>query len=652
MAITAGLKFGSAKLHLRLHCTRSVGQLFQFRPIDRKISRLEQIELQRADLISAPSRITLEATKQLYELRPDISVYPNPVPQHTHINPSISLELPEKFLLFVGRPHDLKGFYFLLKLAATMLHINFVFLIPNISFAKYIEFPPNVTFLDARSISKYQLYQNAKATIIPSLFETASMVGIESISCGTPLIAWSHLGISEYVSDEHLVKVEPWDIQQFQMAIDKVYHSTNKPKPDPAFESDINQRFIDGLTHTYDLRCVDHMPIKIGEKLPFPNLFNASLAEILSLGADMNKNNSRWRRKLRKLIHDPKLFFRDSHVWSAFTRTTRQKAAFLSNEAQMRKRTLMQHNNQEDGVAVSIDKLHQPGHVPLPPEIVVVANNNSAPAHFVKIGSGRIEFKDPPAKPVGLITALLYHRDNETDVNVIIEELNTFTDFNYVRSPSLQTGTFERSESLPLEIIDRIDVKNKKIISSVDHMILINPPSSIVTSLRSCGTRQRTIVVLTDGKAEVPDYWHTDVLITVGKESRMLAKSTWRRKINVQKLLHVHLAIRRAIQEGAPKHTDVFLPLKGFEGFNRDELMSLDRRFHQGFIRIKSGSAVKGKTMSTIIDRVTRDCVDFAVTESVYLRYKNLCDGELDSKKLASLISFCLYDGVLFDVRT
>lgn len=652
MAITSGLKFGSAKLHLRLHCTRSIGQLFQFLPIDKKISELEQIELHRADLISAPSRITLEATRQLYELRPNISIYPNPVPPRTPTNSSLSQNLPEEYLLFVGRPHHLKGFYFLLKLALSMLHINFIFLIPNVIFARYIAIPPNVTLLDMRSCCKYKLYKNAKATIIPSLFETASMVGIESISSGTPLIAWSHLGITEYATDEHIMKVEPWDILQFQSVIEKIYNSPNKPKQDTTFEGDINQRFIEGLTQTYDLQCIDHMPIKFNEAQHFPNLFNASLAEILSLGADMNKNNSRWRRKLRKLIHDPKLFFKDSHVWSTFTGTTRRQATFLSSETQMRQRTLMQHENQEDGGAVSFEKLHRPSNTVTPPEIGAVANNNFAPAHFVKIGSGRIEFKDPPAKPVGLITALLYDPADQADVNVIIEELNTFTDFNYVRSSSLQTGTFERLESRPLEIIDRIDVKNKKLISSVDHIIMVNPPSSIVTSLRSCGTRQRTIVVLTDGKAEAPDHWHTDVLITVGKESRTLTKSTWRRKINVQKLCHVHLAIRRAIQEGAPKQTDVFLPLKGFEGFTRDELMSLDRRFHQGFIRIKSGSATKGNTMSATIDRVTRDCIDFAVTESVYLRYKNLCDGELDSQKLASLIAFCLYDGVLFDVRT
>lgn len=652
MAITSGLQFGSAKLHLRLHCTRSIGQLFQHMPIDQQLSELEQIELHRADLISAPSRITIEVTRQLYQLRSNISIYPNPVPPRSSTDSSISQSLPDKYLLFVGRPHNLKGFYLLLKLALSMLHINFIFLIPSISLTKYIKIPPNVTLLDMHSICKYKLYQNAKATIIPSLFETASMVGIESISCGTPIIAWSHLGITEYATEKHILKVEPWDILQFRSVIEKIYLSPNKPKQDPAFESDINQRFLEGLTQTYDLQCIDLMPIKFKEAQPIPNLFNASLAEILSLGTEMSKNNSHWRRKLRKLIHDPKLFFKDSQVWSALMGKTRRRATFLSSETQMRQPTLMQHNNQEDGVAVSIEKLQRPSNAPLPPEVSAAANNNSAPAHFVKIGSGRIEFKDPPAKPVGLITALLYDPADQADVNVIIEQLNTFTDFNYVRSPSLQTGIFERMESHPLEVIDRIDVKNKKLISSVDHIIMVNPPSSIVTSLRSCGTRQRTIVVLTNGNAETPDHWHTDVLITVGKESRTLTKSTWRRKINIQKMCHVNLAIRRAIQEGAPKQTDAFLPLKGFEGFTRDKLMSLDRRFHQGFISLKSGSVAKENTMSATIDRVARDCIDFAVTESVYLRYKNLCDGELDSKKLTSLIAFCLYDGVLFDVRT
>lgn len=652
MAISSGLELGKCVLHVRLHCSKSLGDLFQLKLIDKLALSKEQKELDRAMIISAPSSIAVNGSRLIFDIPELISIYPNPIPL-IKVN-ELDGTLPnytDKYVLFVGRPHELKGIFILIDIAKKLRHVNFVFLLPNSDLHFYKGLPKNIKIVGMRTDIKTKLYRDAVATIIPSLFETASMVGVESIACGTPVITWGHLGITEYANDKMIITASPWDVEDLILKIQLLYSKNKQVFISSSFISNINSLFLKGTVYACNLDIINLMPKQNGNLLSPEYLVNAELAELLKRGKVMKHDYSHWRRKGKKFLREPKLFFQDSTIWRLFVKPSQTNTYQIAKTLPMNGK--IEQQSGEIIKLANIEKANKStvvGH-PLIKDITV-ANNNNTKNIFSFIGSGRIEFKDPPSKPTGLITALFYPENDDTAVNIIINGLNSYSDFRYVQNPMLQVGTFLRTDDLPLNILERIDVKNKKLISQVDHIILIDPPKGLVNALRSCGTRQRVIVILTDDESQVPDPLHTDVLITVGFCINQGTVNNWRRLINVKNIELVYLAIRKAIQEGSPKSVDYLLPIKGFSTDSRSLLTSINPLYHQGIIITKFVDSPVGASVNAIVVNMVRNTSEVALLESVYLKYKTLCDGDLNNQNLIQLITYCLYDGVIFDVRS
>ncbi|WP_373636653.1 glycosyltransferase [Yoonia sp. BS5-3] len=622
-AVTAHIPSGLAQIHIRLHLSRQLGAYIQGADICYETLALERQEVARAGFVSAPSKSACCASSLLFDLPSKINCYPNPAPSWTKQSRPQDTADPID-VLFVGRFQHLKGAPWVLEFAKVLPQLSFAVACPKRDQNAYGRIPRNLRFIDVSTWSKYDTYRAARLVIIPSIYETASMVGIEALAAGTPIVSWQHLGIAEYAAAPLVTLIEPYQVKAFAAAIQKTVDAQSVNTAPLTAAETLDTLFLKGTQATFDGQSGAFMPVNLNETiaLEIPKI----ISKPKELNALLAQNPDKlWRRKIRKLQRDPIRFVKDARIAQLFTRPGSQIRPNMIADQEKK-----------------------------PTPAIRPTTKRTSPQEFVNISeTNRIEFQKPPEKTVGLITAFLFPESQPYAGQAIIDGLSAFDDFRHVRPPMLQVGRFKSDLSQGVtDIVERIDRVNKERVAGIDHLIMLNPPPALVSALRACGTRQRMIVILDHQDALPPDPWHTDVLIVVGKTHPMSQTLGWRRKIVVQDSPHLSLAIRRAVQEGAPKSPDFLLPMIGFQGTYRDALLATDHRFHQGIIYTKPGYKPPAGNMATQCQALSNALTDLAVTESVYLRYRSLCDQMDDNQSRLKFLSYSLYDGVMFDVRT
>ena len=274
-----------------------------------KLIEDEQREISRAKYLSAPSESAVVASSSLFKIPKRISCYPNPAPTSKHIKTKDCFQKisNDKDVLYVGRIHDLKGAAWLPEIAKALPHISFKVVCPRDQ--RSFRNIPNLTFLSSK-IPKSELFLQANLVIVPSLYETASMVGIEALSAGVRVLTWEHLGLNEYANENMIKQVSPFEIKKFIKVIEKEVSSVNTETNPTNNSSEINKLFIKGLFMTLSGYCDNFMLFKLTQERK-----KIILATINSLseGVIMNKTTLPvWRRKLRKLKRSPIGWVKDS----------------------------------------------------------------------------------------------------------------------------------------------------------------------------------------------------------------------------------------------------------------------------------------------------------------------------------------------------
>jgi glycosyltransferase involved in cell wall biosynthesis len=613
-ASTLEIPLEVADIHIRLHCSRQLGAWVQEQRIDKKLLALEQVEILRARYLSAPSQSAVIVSQALFRIQETVYCYPNPAPKKIQ---KFRTAVEPGYVLFVGRFHRLKGTQWVFEIARRLPEVSFVLLLPELSSIKFADIPPNIRFFDGLENSKGSFFSDARAVILPSIYETASMVAIEAISVGTPVLAWGHLGIVEYAKSPLVVAIEPFDLSAFCSAL---RHTLTSAKP--VIKTDIanylNYRFFAGFVDMLSGSCSLNMPVPVDQRAIkiFFEKVNSSEVSMYSYF----RGNS-WLKKLRKLRRDPVRFVKDSRMYRWIVPPGDEiKEKFTSNKKLYLKNNETELKSQSNFCSITANK--------------------------------KIYFSKPPEKPVGFITAFLYSVHSQDIAQKIISELEQIQDFRYLRPPMLQIGTFEDIGDVTAEsIVSRIDLANKKNISGIDHLVLLNPSPALVEALRACGTRQRLIVLLSGTDASLPDPCHTDVLIVTKSKVEFSDAGNWRRKIVVSDDLNFSNAIRRAIQEGTPKSPDMLLPIFGTHEFDGRYLLQVDTRFFQGLIKVDRNLPLQSGPVKNQYISMAQSMTGLAVTESVYLKYRTQCDRLCDPEVRARFLSYSLQDGVIFDVR-
>lgn len=616
-------------IHIRLHCSRSLGAFVQGEEYNPNEVEREQTEILRAKYVSSPSWAAYFVSLSLFKFDNIPLCYPNPAPPCE----KRKIGLKKHDAIFVGRLHKLKGLDYLNK---------FIKRLPNISFGVVAPLSKewgnaknnNVTYYDGINLKKKSIYELADIVIVPSIFETSSMVILEALSYGCKVVTWEHLGASEYTDDKNLIKIQSENIQKFTNAINIACKAPNPISIDAI--SHINVNFLEGVKKLVNDKSLT------GSFLIKPNteIENYLRNLVLNSGKKMNKKtNSPLLRKTKKLFNNPRAFFKDSIGIKLLTHNKNNaKGPELSLSAKISEINTEQLNSLEKMV--------------LPTSSLVITEQNEKRKLYCSIhNSGRIEFPAPPGKPKGYITSFLYSKEEDQDfVDDILTGMDGFTDFNYINKDRLLVGNFDlSSEESTLSIINRIDFKNKTNFSTINFIFLLNAPISLCDALRSIGTEQRVILIQTKDDIDI-SLQSIDALIT----NQYIEKNTSsaRRIIHIESLLDIPQAVRRIIQENGAKSPDMLLALNPEdEIFDKDDFINFDYKNYDGVLKINKTENKRFTTMLDFYSNFSNDIIGIAMKESAYMRYKSLCEDIENGAPTQKLIEMCLTDGMIFDVK-
>ena len=633
MASTSNLPNG-LPIHIRFHCSRSLGAAIQGLPYSSTDVALEQTEINRAKYLSAPSWAAYFASLSLFSFPKTPLLFPNPSPEFRRCD-----DAKKQFdILFVGRLQFLKGLHYLELLIEKLPNHSFVIACPPKKNWKYSK-SSNVSMIDGISLNKDEIYNLANIVIVPSIFETSSMVALEALSHGCQVITWQHLGISEYINHDRLIKIPSNDLYKFTTSI-KTNITTNN-KSSALVTDTINKNFDQGIVQT------------LYPTVPSPTLLNkpneATENFLKNLIREQTffmktKKKSSFSAKTRKLVFHPIAFFRDSKEAKYIRRKLyeRKQSKYLELRTQLYpqgapKETVIEY--------VSVSSLPHPEPLALETPKVLYSNIQR---------EGRISFGALSSSPPGCSTALFYSSsENAQSINNILEGLNSFEDFQYLNNSKLQVGIFDISPYEPaLSITNRIDVKNKTSFSELDTVILINAPAPLCQALRSIGTKHRIVLIRSIENLEV-DPQSIDALINTAKNSLNNNLGHVRRLITLESEEHIPTAIRRIVQEGLPKKPDMLLSLflNSECGFIKEEFEKLNTNSFQGLIKVKKFKPQNTKSIVEIYKGFSESIIAIAILESVYMRYRSLCEAVEKGESPETLINSCLADGIIFDVQ-
>ncbi len=136
----------------------------------------------------------------------------------------LKLSDSERVILFVGRIEPLKGIDILISAAAQLHeHENFIVLIVGgdehataridelRALARRLDVDHHISFVGAVRHEDLPMYYNAAdVCVVPSYYESFGLVAVESMACGTPVVASRVGGLTSTVSDGETGYLIPW----------------------------------------------------------------------------------------------------------------------------------------------------------------------------------------------------------------------------------------------------------------------------------------------------------------------------------------------------------------------------------------------------------------------------------------------------------
>jgi hypothetical protein len=628
-------------LHIRLHFSRSLGCLLQHQSIKKDDIDKEQTEINRASVVSSPSRAAYHSSCEIFEFPKKVIFFPNPNPL-----PLDNPRLHKYDVLFIGRYQKLKGISYLEDMMASLPHLKFL-IATNIKYKESLENKfKNVTVIDGVKNSKPDIYHSSQVVVVPSMFETSSMVILEAFSYNCKIIAWEHLGALEYdglKQSENIYKVKIFNVHSFKDAVIKALSSELVPAKNIFLN---NQQFSEGIFSVIkrDVTFESNISeIDMALQKEICGLFNRKKNWVEGY------MKSPIVRKTRKLFRDPKAFFNDSHFFNG--RKKNEKALILESSTSTLIKEYADEISHSDSAKELLHHLIETEIIDANHESVISIEDNEKYKLYCVIGEeGRLEFPEPRVKPKGHTVAFFYSKNELTlEYEDIIDNLNSFEDFKYTSLERMHIGCFSLDKNITsLSVINRIDVKNKNRFSLIDFCILANPPVALCTALRSIGTDQKIIVI--DTSDESVNYSEcADVVISIFPQKEM---NVGRRFIAVNSINSIHIAIRKVLQENFPKNPNMLIALRPEDqAFNKQEFKDFDDANFDGIIKVNKFSSSGFQTMDDYYLMFSKNILGIAVKESVYNKYKNLVQDINIEENAFHFVRYCLADGVIFDVK-
>jgi glycosyltransferase involved in cell wall biosynthesis len=185
-------------------------------------STFTKIAIKKMDNIIAVSKAEKDFFLSLVN-KNIICLIPNGIKK---INQNPLAKEKRKHLLFVGRYDDNKRPWIIEKIAHNFSTTNFIFVINKTinSLQSNIVYKNNI-----KEDKLYELYNKAIATIIPSKYEAFSLVALESLAAGTPVIIAENVQIKEYFNENIITICKENKLKKdLIIAINNVINMDNK----------------------------------------------------------------------------------------------------------------------------------------------------------------------------------------------------------------------------------------------------------------------------------------------------------------------------------------------------------------------------------------------------------------------------------------
>lgn len=590
-------------IHIRLHCSKNVGNYVQRLPINKSLQQHEQDEINKARWISAPSSITKIITEKLYSLG-NVYVYPNPCPPSAITSNNSTQQSREKNIYFIGRGEQLKGIHFLDKIKKNII------LIGDVKLKEYAKknLPPDTKYFDGRKNDFLGCLNHGDIVIILSLFETSSMVALESISRGCKIISWKHIGFCEFFSEKIVTKIPPWDIVDFinQLSLSMDSEIIEKKYFITEIESNNNQ-FESGILNIYKQKNIN-------------TLIDYELDVNFLPYRDLHM--SRAKKKILKLFRDPKRFFYDSK----FTPSFLKKINLTPEESY----------NSETRNEIKQTPLEQ----------ISVASENKEEAG-VKINLKSNDFINLPDFTSGnpdLNCAFFYYKDDEETAKQIIEECSKHKDFKPFQTTNFTTASYDFESIDFVKTFNKIDLTNKQKLSKIKNLFILND-ELFAEVLRACNCDVNIYLIIT--KELDDDYQSLDGYIFQATNNNF-SKNIKHIKTNTA--LNTSIAMRKIVQENIKK--DVCLPLPVISSTELiSDLVSYDTSNYDVFLTVNDyKTLIKSKNHNQLCQLLSTVTNQLFVSENAFNKYSHL----LSTPSKDNLEEFYIKatkDGMRFNVK-
>ena len=162
------------------------------------------------------------------------SIFQNRINNNELHNIKTSLNLPDKYLLYVGSIEERKNLISLLKCLTLMPHKRLVIVGNGKSYKQFCldfinqhDLKDRIVFLSKLSLIEIAgVYQNAEMLIYPSLFEGFGIPILEGLFSGIPVITNKN-GCFKEPGGKSTLYIDPLNINEMKSAIEKISNNEN-----------------------------------------------------------------------------------------------------------------------------------------------------------------------------------------------------------------------------------------------------------------------------------------------------------------------------------------------------------------------------------------------------------------------------------------
>lgn len=618
---------GEYAVHVRAHCPLALAQYHDGTPIDYDALHEEMAVIRQARWVSAPSHAM---ARELCDALPDVTplVFRNPPPM-------VPLQLPAQKsidVVVLGRAQRLKGADYLPPILRRLPRDFRVLLVgqgmDELSLGRgircHVERRPEV-----RGDERFELLARARAALVPSRFESFSMVVAESLGCGTTAVAWSSGAAAELASPPFVRIAATGDIDALARALIATCRAHEDAYPSrQQFAAQVEllrddfergERFVLEHAHTSALSSFPSAPdcshAHPGHVSPAPSLGRIFRGEAMT---SESSDPFRIRRKLNKLRRDPKAFFRDVRIpmVGRIFRGEIKLGSRSSGEAPQREPRLI-------------------GRVVWEKESLVVE---------------RYEKKVPEPE---LATAVFSkYQEGALRQRGFLDELLADTEFIGFADRYLfvfdydLAGRFTHPADLAL-LFESSSEWFSRIARDLRNVVFVDPQDILPFLVRATNYDVRLLIFAT---AECqPDILaqlghQIDVLITTPDALRGRTVRA-RRRIEVESAAQFPVALRRLIIDNRDKEKNLLLPVYGDPGYVED-IDQLNERKIEAVLFLDGGPPPpQGNTMRALATALAERMRALLLSEQRFHQYRDYCErGDLLGLLLATIEDGCRYE--------